>query len=630
MEFAPPPTPEELARRALQANQAHQYALAQHAENLTADLAELDKLLSQADTEGVEDEIECDFYIPNAKPPVGPVRSFNNPESPFFQDVTKRNRYLDFTVRHAMPPKEVETLKTAVNAELRRVEQLDGALPNDAQITDKLNWTAIAEKVSDSSSIKRTAQECKIKWIGDLSTVTNRGPWKAAELQKLENIIKKQPSQTKVNWVEVSRELGTNRLPLDCMRQMTDRPRFNWNAESDQKLLDAVRQYGFAWSLVAKYVSPNLIANQCSTRYLRTLDSSLARGSWTAEEDERLKAAVAGYGRTAWAEVAGTIPGRTNEQCRERWLGSFDPTKTDKKGNGWDEEKDAALIEAVKVNGRKWKVIAVQLDRPANACRLRYDSLDSPVAGPSTLPETPLAEDETETPSAPTRSTPRKPTKKVQPKAIVTPSVAGPPPRPRPRRLVRDKVVAPDPDSEEEEEEEEEEETPTKSNTRGKRNATANQEKDSEEEAPKKNNTRGKRKAATDPEKDSEEEAPKKNNTRGRRRAVAHPPEDSEEVNPKKNNTRGKRSAAADPEGAPPSKKRVVQVTAEPEPQKETHDINSQPAEGTSSLSSTDLASQPAAVVETSTTQTSPKKGRRRVSDIKSVPSRRSARLAGT
>lgn len=54
----------------------------------------------------------------------------------------KRNRYLNFTVRHTsrslrflktlrsnvlslVPAKEVEALKVAVNAELRRVEQLE-------------------------------------------------------------------------------------------------------------------------------------------------------------------------------------------------------------------------------------------------------------------------------------------------------------------------------------------------------------------------------------------------------------------------------------------------------------------------------------------------------------------------
>lgn len=91
-------------------------------------------------------------------------------------------------------------------------------------MTDKLNWSVIAEKVeyvcynefvsngamtqvSDTSSVKRTAEECKIKWIGELSTAVNRGPWKPPEVQKLQQIVKSKANQT-VNWVEVSKALG--------------------------------------------------------------------------------------------------------------------------------------------------------------------------------------------------------------------------------------------------------------------------------------------------------------------------------------------------------------------------------------------------------------------------------------
>lgn len=34
---------------------------------------------AQADIEDGDSDIECDFYIPGAKPPVGPIRNFSNP-----------------------------------------------------------------------------------------------------------------------------------------------------------------------------------------------------------------------------------------------------------------------------------------------------------------------------------------------------------------------------------------------------------------------------------------------------------------------------------------------------------------------------------------------------------------------
>jgi hypothetical protein len=171
------------------------------------------------------------------------------------------------------------------------------------------------------------------------------------------------------------------------MRQSLERPRHVWTTESDQKLMDAVEQYGTAWSLgrvlpfcrtsfltlysvkVAKYVGPQVMAGQCATRFLRTLDPSIRRGAWTSEEYERLAAAVLGYGKGAWADVASAIPGRTNEQCRDRWTHTLDPDK-ESKPEDWDEDKDKALIEAVEANGRKWKVIGIHLGRSATSVRL--------------------------------------------------------------------------------------------------------------------------------------------------------------------------------------------------------------------------------------------------------------------
>ncbi|KAJ7283844.1 hypothetical protein C8J57DRAFT_1498847 [Mycena rebaudengoi] len=387
--------PRELAQLTLRANQEHQYALALYAEKKAAELAELDKLLLQADTEDGDSELECDFYIPDAKPATGLIRNFLHPKSPFFEDAMRRNRYSNLLARHPMSPKETEALKLAVAAEADRLEKTGSKIP-DSEITDKINWSVVAEKVSDRSiSVKRTADECKTKWIGDISTSINRTVWSSSELEKLRDILDDLPHKTKVNWVEVATQLGTNRLPIECMRVGRERPRHTWNSELDQRLLDATKLYGTSWNLVARYVSADATPAQCSTRYLRSLDPSLHHGPWSAEEDKRLIAAIAGYGKN-WPDVANVIPGRTNEQCRERWTSALDPAKT---GETWTEEEDKALLEAVGKVGTKWKTVCglVGNSRSATNCRVRYDKLRET--------ESTEGEDESQPPSA--RATPK-------------------------------------------------------------------------------------------------------------------------------------------------------------------------------------------------------------------------------
>lgn len=96
-------------------------------------------------------------------------------------------------------------------------------------------------------------------------------------------------------------------------------------------------------------------------RYPRVFDLSLKKGAWSAEEDARLALAVAGYG-ISWIEIAGTIAGRTNEQCRDRWSELETGPLPEIAGRPrWTAEEDDALIEAVTSLGNKWKAVSLQL-----------------------------------------------------------------------------------------------------------------------------------------------------------------------------------------------------------------------------------------------------------------------------
>jgi hypothetical protein len=95
--------------------------------------------------------------------------------------------------------------------------------------------------------------------------------------------------------------------------------------------------------------------NSCQNRWHRTLDPSIRRGNWTAEEDAQLRLAVDLYGH-AWMEVASVIPGRNNEQCRDRWTERINPKVPRGK---WTAEEDRRLISAIDELGvGKWKEVS--------------------------------------------------------------------------------------------------------------------------------------------------------------------------------------------------------------------------------------------------------------------------------
>lgn len=105
---------------------------------------------------------------------------------------------------------------------------------------------------------------------------------------------------------------------------------------------------------MARYISPYATTSQCQTRYVRSVDPSIKRGPWTPEEDTRLRKAVEAF-NNSWVDVASMLPGRTNEQCRERWA----EIGVNEGGKGpWSTEEDQRLLDAVKELGNKWKMVS--------------------------------------------------------------------------------------------------------------------------------------------------------------------------------------------------------------------------------------------------------------------------------
>lgn len=110
--------------------------------------------------------------------------------------------------------------------------------------------------------------------------------------------------------------------------------------------------------IVARYVSEDATPSQCSNRFEKTLDESVKHTAWSPEEEARLRAAVAAYG-SSWVDVAAHVPGRHNDQCRDRWTEQVNPSINKSQ---WSEEEDRFLLHYVREHENlSWKEISERL-----------------------------------------------------------------------------------------------------------------------------------------------------------------------------------------------------------------------------------------------------------------------------
>jgi hypothetical protein len=82
--------------------------------------------------------------------------------------------------------------------------------------------------------------------------------------------------------------------------------------------------------------------------------------------------AVKKHGKN-WIAAAAMVPGRTKLQCHHRWTQTLQPATTGKTAGRWKPEEDAKLTEAVKKHGRKWIPVATLVPgRTDQQCRSRW------------------------------------------------------------------------------------------------------------------------------------------------------------------------------------------------------------------------------------------------------------------
>ena len=116
--------------------------------------------------------------------------------------------------------------------------------------------------------------------------------------------------------------LSTKDFPGGGKKRKPKRP---WSTEEDAELLRLVKTQDLSrikWSKIAKGLGGGRLGTRCRERYYNQLDPTIKRGSYTAEEDEKICAEVADMG-TKWVKIAALLPGRTENQIKTRWYSTL-------------------------------------------------------------------------------------------------------------------------------------------------------------------------------------------------------------------------------------------------------------------------------------------------------------------
>uniref|UniRef100_A0A061R8J6 snRNA-activating protein complex subunit 4 n=1 Tax=Tetraselmis sp. GSL018 TaxID=582737 RepID=A0A061R8J6_9CHLO len=242
--------------------------------------------------------------------------------------------------------------------------------------TDK-DW----EDVAAVSTLPLSGLECYIAWTHHIGPDLLHGPWTPAEDARLVEAVQ----WGSKDWQQVARHVGGFRSAANCLQRYQTEfnnrvfRNGNWTEEEKQLLVHActtVPEGPSKWTKVAAIVGTRT-PRQCLHRWTRRKpgDTTIKKGRWTKEEDEALRRAVAAIGVGRWAQIAATIPGRTDVQARERWVRRLNPRVHN---SSWTPQEDRKLCEAVWANTSPnghicWVQVAESFEaREANMCRRRW------------------------------------------------------------------------------------------------------------------------------------------------------------------------------------------------------------------------------------------------------------------
>ncbi|XP_069328276.1 snRNA-activating protein complex subunit 4 [Eulemur rufifrons] len=271
-----------------------------------------------------------------------------------------------------------EPERQALDKQIREAEkeiQDINQLPEEALLGNRLDnhdWEKIS-KVNFEGG--RGAEEIRKFWQNSEHPSINKQEWSGEEVERLKAIA---ASHGHLEWQKVAEELGTRRSAFQCLqtfqRHNTALRRREWTEEEDRMLTQLVQEMRVGSHIPYRrivYYMEGRDSMQLIYRWTKSLDPNLKKGFWAPEEDAKLLQAVAKYGEQDWFKIREEVPGRSDAQCRDRYLRRLHFSL--KKGR-WNLKEEEQLLELIEKHGvGHWAKIASELPhRSGSQCLSKW------------------------------------------------------------------------------------------------------------------------------------------------------------------------------------------------------------------------------------------------------------------
>ncbi|XP_015449745.1 snRNA-activating protein complex subunit 4 [Pteropus alecto] len=255
--------------------------------------------------------------------------------------------------------------------EIQEINQL----PEEALLGSRLDahdWEKISNVSFEGS---RSAGEIQRFWQNWEHPSINKQEWSRQEVGQLKAIA---AQHGHLEWQKIAEELGTGRSAFQCLQKLQQHSkasrRKEWTEQEDRMLTQLVQEMRVGSHIPYRkivYYMEGRDSMQLIYRWTKSLDPSLKKGFWAPEEDAKLLRAVAKYGEQDWFKIRAEVPGRSDAQCRDRYLRRLHFSLKKGRWNPKEEEKLTELIEKHGVG--HWAKIASELPhRSGSQCLSKW------------------------------------------------------------------------------------------------------------------------------------------------------------------------------------------------------------------------------------------------------------------